>query len=316
MEPRLSYVLVGLFVLLLAGALVLASLWLIGVGPKGELRSYLVYLEESVAGLTTESLVKYQGVDVGTIKEIGLDPENPARVRLRIELGAHTPVNEDTVATLSAQGLTGLVYFLELRGGDADSAPLEAKPGEPYPVIPAAPSLLSRLEREGLGLLDDVKSVAAELRETLAAARKLLGEDSRQAITATLENASDMTSRFSEAARKLEAHIDRFGPILDDIASAGGQLPRLADHAAGTLDAAEAAAGDVRRAAERLDGLVARAGPGLVELSRQGLPQVAPLLRDLRDLTGRLNKLATDLETNPSLLLHGRPRRVGPGELR
>jgi phospholipid/cholesterol/gamma-HCH transport system substrate-binding protein len=316
MEPRLSYTLVGLFVLLLAGALVLASLWLIGVGPKGELRSYVVYLEESVAGLNTESLVKYQGVDVGTIKEIGLDPEHPGRVRLRIEVRADTPVNEDTVASLTAQGLTGLVYFLELHGGDANSAPLAAEPGEAYPVIPAEPSLLSRLERDGLGLLGDVKSAAAELRDTLVAARKLLGEDNQQAIATTLENASDMTGRLSEAANSLEAHIDRFGPVLDDITRAGQRLPDLADHAASTLGAAEAAAGDVRRAANRLDDLVTLAGPGLVELSRSGLPQVSPLLRDLRDLTARLNNLAADLESNPSLLLYGRPHRPGPGETR
>jgi phospholipid/cholesterol/gamma-HCH transport system substrate-binding protein len=314
MEPRVSYALVGLFVLTLGAALILATLWLAGVGLAGDMRPYLVFLEESVAGLTVDSAVKYQGVDVGSVREIALDPSDPSRVRLLIDVRKEIPVNADTVASLSTQGLTGLVYFIELRGGGPQSEPLLRTPGSPYPVIPSEPSLLDRLRQEGFALLESVQAAVAELRETMADARELVGEDNRKAIAAALQDAARFSDRLSHAAGTLDDYLGTLEPVLDDAAHAIKKLRDLADRAKQTLDEAGAAAVKVRRAAERLERLVAESVPGLVELTRDGLPQVAPLLRDLRDLTVRLDRLAADLEKDPGLLLERHARRPGPGE--
>jgi phospholipid/cholesterol/gamma-HCH transport system substrate-binding protein len=313
-EPRVSYALVGLFVLVLGAAFVFASLWIVGVGPAGDTRSYHVYLEESVAGLTVESLVKYQGVDVGKIRSIDIDPEDPGRVRLLIQVGADVPVNADTVASLATQGLTGLLYYIELRGGGPDSPPLTTAPGRNYPVIPSEPSFGARLQEEGFAMLGDAKRVMGDLGTTLDALRRLLGEENREAVSATLRDAARTAERLSGAADALGEDLERLKPILDDLGRAAADLPGLAERAGTTLDAAEAAAGEVRRAAEGLDALVTQAAPDLLALTRDGLPQVSPLLRDLRELTARLDRLAADLERDPALLLHGRARRPGPGE--
>jgi phospholipid/cholesterol/gamma-HCH transport system substrate-binding protein len=314
MEPRVSYALVGLFVLALGAAFILATLWLVGVGPSGEMRRYLVFLEESVAGLTVDSAVDYQGVEAGSVREIGLDPTDPSRVRIVIDVRKEIPVNVDTVASLSTQGLTGLIYFIELRGGGPESAPLEKAPGSPYPVIPSEPSLLARLQQEGFAVLDSVQAAAAELRATLVAMRELVGEDNRRAITAAVQDAANMTNRLSLAAGVLNEDLQELEPVLNDAARAAQRLPGLADHATRTLQETGAAAEKIGQMAQRLDRLVAQAAPGLVELTRDGLPQVAPLLRDLHDLTERLDRLAADLEEDPGLLLERRARRPGPGE--
>ena len=314
MEPRVSYALVGLFVLMLGSAIILAGLWLAGVGPAGEVRPYLVYLEESVAGLTLESAVKYQGVDVGQVREMGLDPDDARRVRLLIDVRQEIPVSVDTVASLATQGMTGLVYFIELRGGGPESAPLETAPGAAYAVIASEPSLSTRLQRDGFALMDEVRGVAGELRATLADIRTLFEDENRKAIAATVRDAASTAKRLSHASAVLDDYLNRFGPILDDLAQTVAALPDLTRHAAGTLDAVDAAAGEVRRLARDLDRLLAEASPGLTSLTRDGLPQVDPLLRGLRALTARLERLAADLERDPDLLLHGRVHRLGPGE--
>ena len=316
MEPRVSYALVGLFVLVLASAFVLATLWLAGVGPTGGQRTYLVFLEESVAGLTPESVVTYQGVDVGRVREMGLDPENPGRVRLLIDVREDVPVNVDTVASLATQGLTGLVYFIELRGGGPGSAPIRAEPGASYPVIPSEPSRLTRLQDEGVELLRNIRAVTEDLRDASSAVRSLLDEANRRAIGKTLDNAALTAASLARVASVLEDYLERLGSVLDEVVRAGESLPDLSARAADTLDSAEEAALEVRRAARRLDALAAEAGPGISTLARDGLPQVAPLLRDLRGLTERLDRLAAQMENDPGLLLYGRPRRPGPGERR
>ena len=116
MEPKVNYTLVGLFIALLGAATVTGVLWLSRTDYRGVYDRYYTFMDESVSGLSRDSYVKYQGVEVGRVKEIALDPNNPEQVRLGLDLVRGTPVKEDTVAVLETQGLTGIT-IVNLRGG-------------------------------------------------------------------------------------------------------------------------------------------------------------------------------------------------------
>ena len=344
MEPRVNYALVGLFVLVLTGVFLVTTLWLVGVGPTADYRTYAVYPPESVAGITAESLVKFQGVDVGKVREAGIvtdsergsttdsEPGNAAgssagigggegagdgarpRVRLLIDVRREVTIRADTTARLATQGLTGLLYFIELRGGEGTSPPLEAAPGAPYPVIQAELSDLARLQHTGTELLEEAKGAATELRQTLASLRTLLGEDDRGHLRTTLGDARTAAAGLAQATGTLNDYLERLGPALDDLTRTIATLPGLSDRAGVTLEAAATAASSVGEAARRLDKLAGEAAPLLKTLNRDGLPELTALLNDLRGLTGRLDRLAEDLARDPNLLMQGRPRRPGPGE--
>ncbi len=106
METKARFVLVGAFTLAAMAALLAFLLWLAQVQIN---RSYAQYdiVFDTVSGLGQDSVVRYNGVDVGKVLDIALDAQNPALVRVRIEINAATPVRKDTVATLSSQGVTG-----------------------------------------------------------------------------------------------------------------------------------------------------------------------------------------------------------------
>jgi phospholipid/cholesterol/gamma-HCH transport system substrate-binding protein len=314
MEPRVGYALVGLFVLVLTGIFLVTTLWLVGVGPEGDYRTFAIYPPESVAGIAGESLVKYQGVDVGKVRAVGIDPEDPRRVRVLVDLRRDVPINVDTTASLASQGLTGLVYFIELRGGEPGSPRLETEPGAEFPVIRAVPSDFARLQQTGTELLEEAKGAAGELRLTLAALRGLVGAEDQALLGGAIEDAGRAAATLSQAAGTLNGQLERLGPMLGDLSKAVGRLPGLAERAGETLDTAGEAARAVGQAARRLEDLSAQAGPGLATLTRDGMPELVALLRDLRGLTGRLDRLAADLEQAPNLLLYGRARRPGPGE--
>src|SRR5579871_2511402 len=111
METKFSYATVGLFVLVLSAALIAAVLWIAsGSLFKKKVDLYLAFEDESVAGLNLNAPVKYNGVDVGSVREIQLDHNNPQRVRLLFALAHDTPVKADTEAVLKTQGLTGIAY--------------------------------------------------------------------------------------------------------------------------------------------------------------------------------------------------------------
>ena len=134
MEPKVNYTVVGLFIALLGAAALAGVLWLSRTDYRGVYDRYYTFMDESVSGLSTDSSVKYHGVDVGRVKQIALNPDNPEQVRLALDLLRGTLVKEDTVAVLETQGLTGITT-VNLRGGSRASPPLKAQPGERYPVI-------------------------------------------------------------------------------------------------------------------------------------------------------------------------------------
>ena len=81
--------------MLVLGALLIAGvLWLASGGTlQKKYDFYLAIVQESVAGLNLNAPVKYNGVDVGKVKNIQLDPENPERVKLIFAIVRGTPVS-------------------------------------------------------------------------------------------------------------------------------------------------------------------------------------------------------------------------------
>lgn len=123
MEPKVNYTLVGLFLAVFGAALLAGILWLSRTDYRGVYDRYYTYMDESVSGLSTDSSVRYNGVDIGRVKEIVLNADNPEQVRLALDLVRGTPIKEDTIAFLETQGLTGITT-MNLRGGSAASSPL------------------------------------------------------------------------------------------------------------------------------------------------------------------------------------------------
>jgi phospholipid/cholesterol/gamma-HCH transport system substrate-binding protein len=143
MDPRINYTLVGLFVLVLGSGIIAAAVWLSGRGDERAYQTYVAYVRESVAGLNPRAAVKYRGVNVGTVRRIGLDKEGRVRLLLDIEVG--TPLTDDTAAVLSSLGITGLA-FVDLKAVGRTSGRACRKIGkaeEQFPEVRTCPSLLA-----------------------------------------------------------------------------------------------------------------------------------------------------------------------------
>src|SRR5688572_27588117 len=188
MEPKGSYAAVGLFVLLFGITIVITVLWLIGIGG-GKKSVFLVYMKESISGLTEDAAVKHRGVDVGKVSQITFSPEDPETILLKLEIDPETPVREDTKAQLEFQGLTGLA-FINLVGGSRESPPLRQKRGEPYPVIEGRASMLARLDERVSELMESLKKTSDELGE-------VLGEVDSAALGQTLANLERVTGSLA-----------------------------------------------------------------------------------------------------------------------
>jgi phospholipid/cholesterol/gamma-HCH transport system substrate-binding protein len=151
METDKHYFIVGLFIIGLSGVAALFSVWLTGAGHRDDVL-YRIHFAESVSGLALGDLVKFRGVDVGTVKALSIDAVDPHLVQVDVKLRKETPVKTDTRASLNLKGITGVV-FVELNGGSQNAKSLlDVTPDDQIPEIPS--------EKTGLkAMLDELPKV-------------------------------------------------------------------------------------------------------------------------------------------------------------
>jgi phospholipid/cholesterol/gamma-HCH transport system substrate-binding protein len=320
MEPKVNYILVGSFVAFLGAAVLVGILWLGKTDYRGSYDRYEAYMRESVAGLSVDSTVKYRGVDVGRVKSITLRPDNPEEVLLALDIVRGTPVKTDTIAKLETQGLTGLAT-INLTGGSRDALSLQAQTGQAYPVIKTGPSLFFRLDEAVSRLLSEegLAQLLVDLDSAAKGAAKVLDEDNRILLKRTIKDLSDVAQTVAAHKTQIEQSLNGAARSADNLVklttSLNEQVPTLLAGLNKSVTALGTATDVLVRTSKAVGTVVNEARPELQEFTRRTLPEAGQLVTELRQLTGTLNRVARELEREPSSLVFGRkaPSR-GPGE--
>ncbi len=253
METRARYILVGAFTLIAAVAAMGFLLWLARVEIN---RTYAQYdiVFDTVAGLSQAGVVRYNGVDVGTVLAIALDRDDPALVRVRIEIFATTPVRADTVATLASQGVTG-VSFVALEGGSPESERLTVVPPALVPVIASKPSVVQELTTAAPDLLNEAIALMEDIRGFTT-------PENRAAITTILQNVEDATGRIDALATRAET---------------------LVAAAEETLASADTALSEAETAFASANAVIADDIPGLVDGLKTTVADISETVRELKE---------------------------------
>jgi phospholipid/cholesterol/gamma-HCH transport system substrate-binding protein len=220
METNVHYTTVGAFVIILVAAITLGIIWLSSGFTLQTTTNYMIYMTESVSGLNVDSTVEYNGVGVGVVSSINLNRKNPQLVEVLLRINNKTPVTKGTVATLSTRGITGVAY-IGLKDTDTDLAPLRAKHGEKYPVIPTAPSIFMRLDTA-------LKQLTTNLRKVTETFQSLLDQENQRSIKLILLNIKTVTGEFAKNNQKISE-------ILANTAKASQQLTPFLQNGTGAV---------------------------------------------------------------------------------
>lgn len=308
MEAKVNFVVVGVFVIALSTALIAGVLWLSsGKYYRKNYDIYQTYMSESVSGLNLDSPVKYRGVDVGRIRKVALAPGNVEQVEVTLEIDHGTPIKEDTVAVLQTQGLTGIA-FVELTGGHRDSPPLKARPGEAYPVIKSGPSLMARLESSATVLLDNLNRASDNFSA-------LIDEDNRRAIKKTVADLQLLSQTLAARSATIDSGLANAARTVENTAQFTDQLPHLAQRLEHSADAFDRMTSQVANAGANANDTLDSTRADMQQFTSETLPEVRELVAELRDLTATLRRVSREVETNPSILVAGKPpAKRGPGE--
>lgn len=218
MESRVNYTLVGLFVLLLGAMGIIIPLWLTSGLNQQQYRTYETYMNEAVDGLSVGSTVNYNGVIVGQVKQIKLNPKNTEQVILYLDIKSDTPITTNTTAVLQSQGLTGVAY-VGLRGGVLDNAkPLVVLPGELYPRIKALPSIRVRLDTALTNLTNNLYTLSKQLDA-------LVSPENTKAFGQILKNVNQLTSQLALHGDSMGKSLDSLNKLLRELSQTSQDFP-------------------------------------------------------------------------------------------
>ena len=304
----MNYAIVGAFVVALGAVLITGVLWLASGGAlQKKYDLYLAIEEESVSGLNLNAPVKYNGVEVGKVRVIKLDPANPEHVWLILAIERGTPIKVDTVAVLKTQGLTGIAY-VELAGGARYAAPLLVTSPDQYPIITTKPSLAARLEN----VLTDA---LAKLDRMSTNVEALLSTENRLAVSSALADIATMSRTLAARKDTLDKGIASAAKTFDNSARLTAQLGPVVERIGRSAAALEKMGNETALASKNAGKTLNSVGADVQRFTGETLPELDRLLAELNVLSASLRRLSDQTERNPRGLLFGRtPVPNGPGE--
>lgn len=300
METTAHYTRVGLFVVIFTLILIIGGLWL-SVGLSGKsYHTYLVYMNESVSGLSIKAPVKYNGVEIGYVNDIELYTKNPQKVRLLLSIQDGTPIYKGTRAILDTQGLTGIAY-LELKGGVVSQGLLVAKEGKKYPEIESAPSLLFRLDSALDNLTNNIKTISTSLKD-------FLNPQNAKAVSNTLQNFSAISDDLRRNSLKLDQVINNAQITLKNTAVASEQLPSV-------MTSIKQSSDQLAASASKANILLSNGSTAMETLNNQLMPQIINSMTNIQDIITNVKSVSQQMSADPSVIIRGKvPAPAGPGE--
>ncbi len=291
---------VGLFVISAIVLGVVLAVWITGKRGTEPVTDYHVLITSDVSGLTLGGPVYFMGVQVGGVTDLAIEPGNPARVRVRIRVDQSTPVDTGTWATLAAQGITG-VSVINLSTEPGDHARLRVAEGESLPVIPYRDTGFSALLSTAPAVLDKVDQL-------LANANALFTEENRAAVAELLASARSLGNTLAAREDEIAALPGSLEATMRDVRSVVERLDRLVAEAGPRTAAAianlETATAELSALGARLDEWVTRHDADVQAFTTQGLGQVPQLVTETRSTVREMRKLMEELRNEPSRALY------------
>jgi phospholipid/cholesterol/gamma-HCH transport system substrate-binding protein len=300
MEREANYTAVGAFVLLVATMAALFVYWYAGSADARDYRRYEIYFMGSVSGLNRGSTVRYLGVEVGRVVTIRIDKRASDRVQVIADIDAGTPISEETLASLSLQGVTGLLYIDLLANADAKRR-IDPVPSEQYPVIDSVQSNFDLF----LASLPDVVGKAGDLIDRAA---DVLSDENVASFTATMKNiekSSQSLPRTMEDAAQVVADLK---VAIADVRAAAAGARTLVDTSGPNLAVASERLRNISEnlatTSANLNTLMSDHRQDLGLFLRDSLPEMERLLRDSREAAQEFRELSRSLKADPSQLLY------------
>ncbi len=316
METRANYGLIGLFTLVV-GAIAFGMVYWVGrLDQTGASVDVQISFPGAVVGLAPGSSAMFNGIRVGTVRDLSLDPTNPEVVIVDVEIAEDAPLRSDTAITLATFGLTGASY-VDFRGGSKDM-PFVLKQ-ENIPVLKADSSSMEDVLQTAKAVMGRVDKVARRVDE--------LVETNSKYIDRTLKNVADFSDALASNSDGINNFLATTSETAEEVSVLAKSLKELSDKTGTLIDAVEPESvsntianvekfsGNLNSTSAKLEVLIGDASTAVATFNTFGtdisstveqvdgiLDAISPddirgAIADLRGFTQSLGARATDIET-------------------
>ncbi|MCC2625711.1 MAG: hypothetical protein K0R14_1584 [Burkholderiales bacterium] len=302
MRDNKQYLIVGLFVLITATVLISVWLWF-SSHNRQVYNTYLAPFKEAVDGVTTNSVVKYNGVEVGKVKKIELDPHDPHSVLIYLDILERVSINKKAVASMKAQGVTGIFYI-------SINVPSDAKSGDnikphnevPYPVITTKESLLSGLTGQAQSIANNLGNLSSDMRE-------LLNEKN-------IQHVSNILANLDEVSKELSKHSEDVGNSVKTVTKILSSIQKNSENLNVTFSKIQELTGTITETAVSTNGLISDVQSNTLQnINTVLLPNLNSTILHMNQSSYQLEQLLKMLNQNPAVLVRGKTTKpLGPGE--
>ncbi len=287
METRANYVLIGAFTLAVVLGIFGFVYWFQNIGGSGERAFYRVQFEGSVSGLRTGASVLFNGIKVGEVTELKLDPLRPKQVVAGISVDKNVAIRNDTEISLEFQGLTG-ISALSLKGGDPSQPPLigakTAKDQMPTMIAPP-------------GATQDVTAAA---RDALRKVQELI-EENQKAIKTALANIETFTATLARNSDHIDSTLASIDKFTGSLGRNSDRIDKIIAGLQNMTGGEDGKSGDINEAARSIKALADNLDKRAAELS----VDIGRLAKTGTRTLSTIDKAATNFDANPSRIIWG-----------
>jgi phospholipid/cholesterol/gamma-HCH transport system substrate-binding protein len=239
-------------------------------------------------------------VEVGRVVAIRIDKRAADRVQVIADIDSQAPISKETLASLSLQGVTGLLYIDLLANADPKRK-MESVPSEQYPVIDSVQSNFDLF----LASLPDLVGRAAEVTDRAA---RVLSDENIASFTATMKNIEKSSASLPQTMEDAAEVVAQLRVAIGDVRAAAAGARTLVDSAGPDLAATSARLRNISEnlatTTANLDKLMSEHRDDLGLFLRDSLPEMERLLRDSRQAAIEFRELSRSLKADPSQLMY------------
>lgn len=320
MDAKREQAIVGLFVLIAAGLLIVTLFLISGSFTNGDVL-YRAYFKDA-GGLAPGTEVHYAGgPSVGRVRKVRPDPQDPARMLVEFVVKPDVPIKTDTRVAIASNSPLGDNFLGIVPGSNAaPRAPAgSVLPSVEYTSFADISAMIAQLAPTAQDLLKNLDARVTTLQETLNRVNDLLSDENRRNISGTLADLHAILGEDRPLIHDTLLRVDQLSakldPLVDNLKTTSNDADGLIKKVDGTVSENRA---DLRQSLVNLRQALASADSMLAQLDNlttANSENLDEIIINLRTITENLNSFTETIKTRPyTLLRSSNAKEHKPGE--
>lgn len=301
MRSNRQFLWIGSFVLI-GFALIVAILLWFSESNRKSYNTYRVIFHEAIDGVTSNSVVKYNGVEIGKVHAVDLDEKDPNNIFVDIDVVTSLPITTNTYATIKPQGVTGMSYVSLSVNPSESYTVIKPHNSMPYPVLKTRNSFLTNL-------VDQAQKIGNNVNDVTGQVKVLLNDQNIEHVSHIITNLDTVTTAVANQSANISKSISTMGEILDNF----NQNAQNLNNAIIQLNSLSKS---LESNSQHFDGVLDTIQNNtLTNINTVLLPNLNQSMNNINNITTQFNELLRTVNQNPAVFVRGKSApKAAPGE--